>query len=493
MKDFITLAHWRTGHPLPTESDTDIYYVNLTRRLYNTIRSTEMGRQSTDAWVAETAMMMAWYLEDVVSELGFWHVFVEQHRARYGKPLPFYTDADTEYYPDEVNRADICFLLWMAIQTNKRGALVNPENPYLTETAAALYRLLDKEFEKAPINEALLKAMKSRDNTGDPSSLFLLGMRITGTVYLFLPFLSQTARQAAAEVDSLRPQGSQPSMRDYAIRFVQTFRHANGPLALNGATWMAALLRFWGQDDEARRMEGMEVVPPAYYRLESHDEEHVCLEAADGQTFTLPADTFRPLVGQLMRVNKVCMATLVRYDDRWTTAGAVSWYADEALFERYRAFTDERRRVNADAFRRVTEGNDGRPMAYFADWSAFITWAGEHLEIEKGFRPTREMESGKCLVLFAHPDEGMTLVPNEARFICDPEHNPCYNAAQARRGSLTLLVTPGNLSPHMLRHLLDNHMLPDAALPSAKDEEHGRRLVQDHMDFLARFLRTADF
>ena len=87
MKDFITLAHWRTGHPLPTESDTDIYYVNLTRRLYNTIRSTEMGRQSTDAWVAETAMMMAWYLEDVVGELGFWHVFVELHRARYGKPL----------------------------------------------------------------------------------------------------------------------------------------------------------------------------------------------------------------------------------------------------------------------------------------------------------------------------------------------------------------------------------------------------------------------
>ena len=153
----------------------------------------------------------------------------------------------------------------------------------------------------------------------------------------------------------------------------------------------------------------------------------------------------------------------------------------------------ERRKINEEAYRKVMEGNAGRPIVYFQDWTAFMDWAKQHLELEEQFKPTREMESGKCLVLFASPEEGMTLVPNEARFICDGEHNPCYNAGQARRGSLSLLITPGNLSTRMLHYLLDNRLLPDAALSSAKDAEHGKQLVQENMDFIARFMRTADY
>ena len=121
---------------------------------------------------------------------------------------------------------------------------------------------------------------------------------------------------------------------------------------------------------------------------------------------------------------------------------------------------------------------------------AIITY---YLDIGEEFKPSREMTNGKCLALFANPEEGMTLVPNEARFICDPEYNPCYNAAQARRGSLALLITPGNVSTHMLHYILDNKMLPDAALLSAKDATHGKCLVQENMDFIARFMRTVDY
>ena len=90
MKDYITLTYWRLGHPLPVESTSDFYYVNFTRRLYHTIRNTDVGRQSTEDWVAETAMTLAYYLEDVVSGLGFWRTFVTKHKALYGKYLPFF-------------------------------------------------------------------------------------------------------------------------------------------------------------------------------------------------------------------------------------------------------------------------------------------------------------------------------------------------------------------------------------------------------------------
>ena len=493
MKDFMTITYWRQGHPLLVESASDFYYVTLTRRLYATIRATEVGRQSTETWVAETAMTLAYYLEDVVSGLGFWNVFVTKYKALYGKNLPFYNTDGDDYYTDEINVQDVRFLLWMSVQNNKRETVVNPENPYLDELASILYRQLDREFEKAPINEDLLDALKNAGTYANLDSLSLVAMRMLGVTYLFRLFFAETERVVAFEVNSLLVPGTKLALRDYIVRFMQTFCKNTGILALRGIEWMAALLRFWGLEDVAVKVEQMECIPFAYYKLKSYDDEKIVLEGFDGKEYALLRDAFSSLTDQLMDVNKVCLTTLVRYEDKWTTAGAVSWYANIALFDHFRAVKLERERINKEVTAKVLEVNNGRPMLYFATWSEFLEWGKAHLEIGDDFKPSREMENGKCLVLFAHPDEGMTLVPNEARFIKDDGHNPNYNAAQARRGGLNLLVTPGGVSSRMLHYLLDNGMLPDAALPSAKDAEQGKKLLQENMDFIARFLRTVDY
>ena len=493
MKDFMTITYWRLGHPLPVESASDFYYVNLTRRLYSTIRATDMGRQCTEGWVAETAMTLAYYLEDVVSELGFWRTFVAKHKALYGKYLPFFPIDESQYYLDEVNLQDVRFLLWMSVQDNKRETFVNPENPYLLELSEVLYRQLDREFEKAPINEELSGRLKNQAVYQDFSALILVGIKILSDTYLFRPFFKMTEGLVSREVNGLLQPGSQLALREYTIRFMQAFCKNTGALALSGAEWMADLLLHWGLAEESRKVAEMKVMPLAYYNLKAYDEKQLTLESADGCEYTLSRDMFQPLVEQLMKVNKVCLTTLVCYSGQWTTVGAMSWYSDFSLFEEYSSMVQERRRIHEEVCRKVLDGNEGRPVVYFQDWAAFMEWGRQHIEIEKGFKPTREMENGKCLVLFAAPDEGMTLVPNEARFICDGDYNPCYSAGQARRGSLNLLITPGNVSRRMLHYLLDNHLLPDATLPSIKDAERGKQLVQENMDFIARFLRTVDY
>lgn len=492
MKELINLTYWRQGHPLPVESASDFYYVNLARHLYNTICATEMGRQSTKVWVAEAAMNVAYYLEDVVSGLGFWRVFVEKHKSLYGKYLPFYTINEGDYYTDEINLPDLYFLLWMLVQNNKREILVNPENPYLMDLASELYRQLDKEFEKAPINDGLLDNLKCPDMYQTFDKLALVGMKMMSNTYLFRPFTAMTERTAVHEVERLLVPGSQLSLREYTIRFIQVFCKNTGPLALKGTEWLSALLKCWGLTEESQRVEQLKIMPLAYYRLAASDEQQLTLETYDGEQFVMSRDIFQPVVEQLTTMNKVCLATLVHFGEKWVTAGVVSWYADASLFEQYKSMQTERHRVNEDVYHKVLEAN-GHPVVYFEDWSAFIEWAKQHLDVEEDFKPTREMTSGKCLALFADPTEGMTLVPNEARFICDPEHNPHYNAAQARRGSLALLITPGNVSTRMLHYLLDNNMLPDAALLSVKDVARGKCLVQENMDFIARFMRTIDY
>lgn len=493
MKELITLTYWRQGHPLPVESASDFYYVTLARHLYNTICATEMGRQSAKVWVAETAMNVAYYLEDVVSRLGFWRVFVEKHKSLYGKYLPFYTGMDeADYYPDEINLHDLYFLLWMSVQNNKRETLVNPENPYLMDLAATLYRQLDKEFEKAPINDDLLGYLQNPETYKTFDKLVLTGMKMMSSTYVFRPFTAMTERLSAYEVDRLLVPGSQLSLREYTIRFIQTFCKNTGPLALKGTEWLSSLMKYWGLTEDSQRLEQLKIMPLAYYRLVASDEQQLTLEAYDGEQFIISRDIFQPVIEQLAGVNKVCLATLVQYDEKWTTAGVVSWYANENLFEQYKSMQTERIRVNEEVYHKVLEAN-GHPMVYFEDWNAFMEWAKQHLDVGKDFKPTHEMTNGKCLALFADPTEGMTLVPNEARFICDPGNNPCYNVAQARRGSLTLLITPGSVSTRMLHYILDNKMLPDAAMPSVKDAAHGKCLVQENMDFIARFMRTVDY
>ena len=61
--------------------------------------------------VKQISIRMAAYFEDVISGLNIWRSFITEHKALYGKFLPFYTP-DDHYYDDEVNYEDIRFLLW---------------------------------------------------------------------------------------------------------------------------------------------------------------------------------------------------------------------------------------------------------------------------------------------------------------------------------------------------------------------------------------------
>ena len=52
--------------------------------------------------VKQISIRMAAYFEDVISGLNIWRSFITEHKALYGKFLPFYTP-DDHYYDDEVN------------------------------------------------------------------------------------------------------------------------------------------------------------------------------------------------------------------------------------------------------------------------------------------------------------------------------------------------------------------------------------------------------
>lgn len=148
---------WLHLHPYKQSDPTDLYYTNIANRIYNILEETHLANSFEKDEVTQISIRMAAYFEDVISGLNIWRSFITEHKAMYGKYLPFYTP-DDHYYDDEVNYEDIRFLLWHYTQQyhgERKGTFVSPDNAANGDTASLIYRMFCDEWTTAPENERM--------------------------------------------------------------------------------------------------------------------------------------------------------------------------------------------------------------------------------------------------------------------------------------------------------------------------------------------------
>ena len=148
---------WLLLHPYKQSDSTDLYYTNIANRIYDMLEETHLAYSFEKDEVKQISMRMAAYFEDVISGLNIWRSFITEHKALYGKFLPFYTP-DDHYYDDEVNYEDIRFLLWHYTQQYhgfRKGTFVSPDNAANGDTASLIYRMFCDEWTTAPENERM--------------------------------------------------------------------------------------------------------------------------------------------------------------------------------------------------------------------------------------------------------------------------------------------------------------------------------------------------
>lgn len=148
---------WLQLHPYKQSDPTDSYYTNIANRIYGMLEETRLTYSFEKDEVKQISIRMAAYFEDVISGLNIWRSFITEHKALYGKFLPFYTP-DDHYYDDEVNYEDIRFLLWHYTQQYHgfhKGTFVSPDNAANGDTAKLIYQMFCDEWTTAPENERL--------------------------------------------------------------------------------------------------------------------------------------------------------------------------------------------------------------------------------------------------------------------------------------------------------------------------------------------------
>ncbi len=490
MKKMINIALWSRGHFDETIYSSDFYYVKLVRKLYDIMCFSELGEDEGKAMCLHFALAATYYFEDIVSGIGMWQTFTSMHKKLYGKYLPFYDLNEEEYYTDEINLEDVCFLLWMLLQKEEEDRFLNPENPYLLRLAQRVYAVLDMEFEKAPMNVEMAERLQSSDYDDFLSVKDML-MRLVNTNYLLQPFQKERRIRVEDELEQLLGKKLDNSSFAYGVNSILACCEKTGPLSLYAKDWLAGMLAHWGMTEESERVAAMEGLRNSVYRLEKYDSQVVCLIDTKGKEYIVPRDSFEELADSVLQHNGSFIGSLVKYDGEWQVNGMSAWTQGVGNFDIYTENLS-RRHINPLLYDKLMQVNENHPMLYFKDEEEMWEWFEKHIgKVGEPVYPV-QLEGTHFIAVYIDSEDNLFILPNAALWIKD-RYNPYYDKKAAEADGIELVVSASMASDKMLHFLIGHDMLPDVRINFMKGPERGKQLFQENMDFIARFMRDSDY
>lgn len=175
-------------------------------------------------------------------------------------------------------------------------------------------------------------------------------------------------------------------------------------------------------------------------------------------------------------------------------------HPDYALFEKDAAEMREmlrrslspegKREINETHYRKFTEASGGRLLVYLKDFAELETFMSEKMGLDTAeLLGSTEGKSVGSMALGATPEGGLELLVQDLEAIKD-EKNPFYNEEKAKELALSFFIVP-HCHIYLLKELVAEDMLADAATHSLISPERGKAIIQDNWEFLSRyFLQT---
>ena len=486
----ITIQDIKAQHPKGVNSPSDFYYMSLANRLLTITGQSLMNSELTQQMRQRIALCVTLYFEDVICDSGIWRSFIAKNQEMYGRRLPFYDTAD-DYLPDEPYLEDVKFVVWDAIMAFKYESIVNPENIGLSLLAEQLYHVIDDEFERAPVNEALADYFRECQFMSD-----FYHMRDALKFFVFSCYLTSGRHVEGYlkyQIDTAMELIDQPDLAYYEAECVMAWQYRIGPLAMLPEEWLGMALRAVGRTAEADDVESIKWCDYEPYLVEQYDSKGFTLRNIDDELMRLTYYNMAQKDDSTVRQHDFTLAMFANYRGEWYLNGPASWGDGQRIFNEVRDNVRKTHDNGLDNYADIVKRNDGSPLFYFKDVKEAMSFMNRVTGAPfKGNLPKEWDKKDKNVVLFLSPTSHVfAMAPGAAESICDPR-NPYYDKQQAAERAL-LLVVQNAVPGEMLRYLIANSMLPDASLKSTVSAEHGRQLMQQNMDFFARTLRRDDY
>ncbi len=522
--DRIYIKQWLELKPYNNQAPTDGYYLKLCNEVKKNIIANKqssvfliyLDNDEIDA----LACFLTSYLEDLISETNIWNSFLTIHNRLYGKQLPFYELA--EYYENEINIQDICFLIWYFMNTIQQDKFFAPFNDFIINTSKNVMEIFENEWEYAPENE-LLKTFYSID---EGETDFYKVRKLIDTLlfktYLFYPDTLLDLRDKEFEI--LKKSKNDENLSSFLNenRDNTLFKSYTRLLGLKGQEWISEIL---GQNHNlskdflkiSKKIKG-------YFFYKDQDEENVFLEhIASGMKFSMTKKSFDHYE-KLKEFDTILYLGIVEWRNEWWFSGVyfkIEFNADLVLNEKNSL--DSRMEVNfldhqskdmhiilEGQLKAFKEFNNDLPIAFMNSdkiesfYKGYIEFFNNSLKLtdkEKEEATQRARKDGffgkenetknfseisDSGLVFFNPESGVeiALAINSAFPL---KNNPYYNEEDSEEQIMSLFFAE-DLSKELAMFCVNNFRYE---LPFFKSSEG--KLLLDNIDFLLRFWKRGNY
>ena len=482
----ITAGDIKRRHPRYMTCDTDKQYAQLASDIYDLIHP-ELGF-ATDREIRNACISLALYFEDLHSGTRVFETFTHIYKKMYGSYLPFYASKDAESSGASLDA--MRFMLWHSLCAEREQRILNPTNDGMTEIAKKLLGLWESKKSTIQPNEELADYIFAEETQEDADHVKLVLIWLSRYCCLGR-WHTNTQPEEDPNLRNLFQSADKDTLL-YAGECFSLFDKPVWPLSLMPQHIYAEMIRLDmdDPDDElADAIDHMEWKPFAIYQVVDTDGQRVRLKDFNGDTFSVSQSDFMGNVRQLARQNTHLAGAFICLSGVWRLNGPSLWSSptkkqqESYLEKRKQEYSIQHDYVGQyDSF---IAKHGGERLYFFRDAEDYMQWMETELGLQRTKLPVPDDYLTQPLASFFE-DNGAICQCFDAKAIRHPG-NPYYDKAFAGEHGMAF-VSGDACSPGMLFHLLKHDLLPDAMFNDFRGREHGRLLMQDNIEFVARCL-----
>lgn len=493
----IYIKDWMHTQLHSKQQVSDSYYIALSNQIMQVFCNEEIivSQCHTNRLKNVSVALSAW-IQDLVSGNYVWGTFKKLYQKKDHLFLPFCEACPSEYYDEEVNEADIRFLLWYFMQLycyKPDYAFIEPYSDELRQWAEKLLPILETAYEEAP--ESADFAQYFQESLFDNhDTLEVVSTWLYFHSYLLAPAHDTFCARIAEEAQNALAGCSQETIYRF-IRTAMLKAVFTRPDQLTGSTYAEWWREIWNDNPRAVAIaESVVYREGDWNKIVAFDEDNVALEVIDSHeewqlpTLALNHEMKRKLTEGAKRLffSGICYNNEWHIDEFYTSDKMEEETAENDTTNQ--ALSEEEQRTRNNTYHELfLSHNNGSDLAYketlqeVKDFlQAALNWAPEELDFIDDYRDY------KHFVLFTDKEKGILIKPEIAEYIKATD-NPYYNQEEALQNSLELYYIEGLCSEELLLTLEKRGMLPDASLLiPGKSEEEGHHVLMQYAPLLHR-------
>jgi hypothetical protein len=481
---------------------SDSYYIQLANKILHALMHEKLLKTDSGVLVS-IAVRMAAYFEDVVSRTGLFSACRKINMKELGRKLPFFEfdgrEHDEDYFDDEINDADIRFLLWCTIQEalNEQDSKVhflNPDNELIFTVGRRIADVLYEEYETAPENTELYEFVHEVD-FNDFMAVRDVLQWLHYSSYLSMNYPLNNLEKEFEWLFSREKKWDERTFNalSYEIDVMSIFCKTCTPLALRAVELLKEMTAVPGA---AEKLEALKIQNMTGYRVLEITDSTVKVSPLDRPAEVLEIDRNSFDTGVKLERDMLLMSVLIFFNGLWQVNGfAIIGTAHEQYIV-----------AKQDLYKRDAQENEGiehicdsilkyfgnSPLMFFKNFSDYVEfWTRIFPDAQTPYHQNdlyKRYRNGKDLLFFVDRKHGIALLPDAARWVKLPD-NPLYSEKDATNCALALLVgsMPAPLS--LISYLLENGLIPDAAMEIPSNPERARQIVRENGWFIVRFFQ----